>query len=74
MNLKGMKMYGISNFTVERISISTGDNVKISALLNLPKAQSEANYILDWKLGLLNIKGHGKSSAVYGKIINSCQK
>lgn len=70
MNLKGMKMYGISDFVVERVSGLTGKSVKISALLNIPKARSDANYVLDWKLGILNIKGHGKSYAVYGDIPN----
>lgn len=62
-------MYGTSNYQVERVNFSNGKNVKFTALLNIPRAKSESTYVLEWKLGILNIKGSGKTMTLFGEKI-----
>lgn len=68
VKLKNFQFYGMSKFKVDKIQMSPDDtNVKITALLHVPKATSKANYNMDWNIGILNLRGSGKTMAEYGK-------
>lgn len=69
VNLINFHFYGISQYKVDKVSISPyGQNVKIMAILLVPRAMSRATYTMDWKLGILNLRGNGKTTAEYGEL------
>lgn len=70
VKLKNFQFYGMSQYKIDKVQISPDDkNVKISVLLHVPKATSKASYNMDWNLGILNLRGSGKTTAEYGKQI-----